>query len=145
MCHIVFLDRPISKVVPLVKDVKISEICDAASTHALRDRQQSNRSRTTDFNLDQHAQGCKETTTVMCKNGVWQKQNNQCYAVPSTNYTVIPTMRQREFAISRFRGDWISRLDSSIANQFLQPATNTEDYATPWLLKTEPVQLPLYS
>ena len=42
----------------------------------------------------------------------------------------------------RFRGDGVNRLDSSIANQFLQPATSTDDGATPWLLKTEPVQLP---
>ena len=130
MCHIVFLDRPISKVVPLVKDVKISEICDAASTHALCDRQQSNRSRTTDFNLDQHAQGCKETTTVMCKNGVWQKQNNQCCAVPSTNYTAIPTMGRREFAVAISGDVQRNHLFHTRASRFLYPAINTENYAT---------------
>ena len=144
MCHIVFRDRPISKVVPLVKDVKISEICDAASTHALCDRQQSNRSRTIDFNLDQHAQGCKETTTIMCENGVWIKQNKLCCAVPRTNHTVIPTMGRRKFAVAIWMCSGESP-GSPSANQYLQHATNTEDSATPRLLRTEPVRLPLYS
>ena len=127
MCHTVFLDRPISKVVLLVKYVKISEIYGAASTHALGDRQQSNRSRTTDFNLDQPAQGCKETTTIMCKNGVWRKQNNQCCAVPRTNYTVIPTMGRKKFTVAVleiFREiTWFTPVRTSFSNPRQIPRT----------------------
>ena len=114
------------------------------TTHALYDRQQSNRSRTTDFNLDRYAQGCKETTTIMCENGVWIKQNKLCCAVPRTNHTVIPTMGRRKFAVAIWMCSGESP-GSPSANQYLQHATNTEDYATPRLLRTEPVRLPLYS
>ena len=89
------------------------------TTHALYDRQQSNRSRTTDFNLDRYAQGCKETTTIMCENGVWIKQNKLCCAVPRTNHTVIPTMGRRKFAVAIWMCSGESP-GSPSANQYLQ-------------------------
>ena len=142
MCHTVFLDRPISKVVLLVKYVKISEIYGAASTHALGDRQQSNRSRTTDSNLDQPAQGCKETTTIMCKNGVWRKQNNQCCAVPHTNYTVIPTMGRKKFTVAVLEIFREIPGFTPVRNSFSNPRQIPRTTPPPWLPKTEPVQLP---